>query len=218
MMITQDWGGAHLLKISRTLQYLNSLQPHQDDELVLMIDAYDIQFQLPFEVLLGRYHAIVESANSRVEREMGSAFYKERAIRQTVVLGAGKRCAPNALWEVACFTVPDSPAPDNLYGNNTDTMLGHNQWYSCKQKYMYSGYVVGPVGALRKMSERAKDKADSNKERPIYGASDQAIFALIMGSKVTSVNRSVFFTLANGTCVVIRSPRDPDLSRYRAAY
>lgn len=176
-------GGSHLLKISRTLQYLNSLEPKQDEELVLMIDAYDIHFQLPFELLLNRYHSIVEAANARLKIEMGTAFHRQRDMRQSIVFGAGKRCAPNALWEVACYTVPDSPAPDNLYGNNTDTMLGHNQWYSCKQKYINSGYIIGPVGLMRKLFERAFERAEAQKETPIYGGSDQAIFALIMGEQ-----------------------------------
>lgn len=176
-------GGSHLLKISRTLQYLDSLSSEQDDDLVLMIDAYDVHFQLPFEILLGRYHTIVEASNIRLMQDMGSAFHKEQNMRQRIIFGAGKRCAPNALWEVACYTVPDSPAPDDLYGNNTDTMLGVNQWFSCRQKYLNSGYIMGPVSAMRKLFRRAQERAELHKDRPIYGASDQAIFALIMGEQ-----------------------------------
>lgn len=176
-------GGTHLLKISKTLQYLNSLQPEQDDELVFMIDAYDIHFQLPFEVLIGRYRSLIRSANVRLQEEMGTAFHKQSDMRQSIVFGAGKRCAPNAPWEVACYTVPDSPAPDDLYGNNTDTMMGNNQWWSSKQKFINSGYIIGPVGAMRKLFERAYERAEEHKQKPMYGGSDQAIFSFIMGGQ-----------------------------------
>lgn len=175
-------GGSHLLKISRTLEYLNSLGPAQDEELVFMIDAYDIQFQLPVEVLINRFFKVNEAANDRLQNALGAAYQKER-IRQTIVFGAGKRCAPNALWEVACYTVPMSPAPADTYNNNTDTVLGHNQWYSVRQRYINSGYIIGPVKEMRKLFVRAQEWVDAHKEHPIYGASDQAIFALIMGEQ-----------------------------------
>ncbi|KAF2096891.1 hypothetical protein NA57DRAFT_18129, partial [Rhizodiscina lignyota] len=175
-------GGSHLMKISKTLKYLNSLQKSQDDDLVFMIDAYDIHFQLPVEVLIERYHRINARHNARLQKELGPA-YENEGIRQQIIFGAGKRCAPNALWEVACYTVPYSYAPDDLYYNNTDTVLGHNNWYSMKQRYINSGYIIGPVGMMRKLFERAQEKADDHKDKPIYGASDQAIFARIMGEQ-----------------------------------
>lgn len=148
-----------------------------------MVDAYDIQFQLPFEVLIERYRSILKAENDRLRHSLGSAFHRDGSLRQKVIFGAGKRCAPNALWEVACYTVPPSPASDELYGNNTDTMLGHTQWFSCRQKFLNSGYIMGSVGSMRKLFERAQEKADAHQDRPIYGSSDQAIFALIMGEQ-----------------------------------
>jgi hypothetical protein len=75
--ILLGWGGhgqyngseSHLFKISETFAYLNSLPPSADDDLVLVLDAYDIWLQLRPDVLIKRYHAAIEKANTRVRRE-----------------------------------------------------------------------------------------------------------------------------------------------------
>ncbi|KAK3081168.1 hypothetical protein LTS18_009507 [Coniosporium uncinatum] len=95
-------GGSHLAKISKTLEYLNSLGPDQDDELVLMIDGYDIWFQLPFDVMIRTYYRAKERADARLRSRLGRAADIE-GIRQDIIFGAGKRCAPNLLWSIACY-------------------------------------------------------------------------------------------------------------------
>ena len=104
-------GGSHVGKITGVLQYLESLDSSADSDLVLMMDSYglllfplldeikahtvaDIWFQLRPEVLLSRYHAINEAANVRLRQRLGSAVDAED-LQQTIIFGAGKRCAPN---------------------------------------------------------------------------------------------------------------------------
>src|SRR4051794_38061721 len=48
------FGGLHIAKITGTLDYLNSLGPESDQELVLMVDGFDMWFQLPPSVLIDR--------------------------------------------------------------------------------------------------------------------------------------------------------------------
>lgn len=128
-----------------------------DSDLVLMMDAYgvssytpyedfkpyyslDIWFQLRPDVLIQRYHAINAAANKRLQQRLGNAVQKE-GLEQTIIFGAGKRCAPNQMHTVACYPIPESPLPDDLYGKNTDTVMGRNKYTSLKQRYLNSGSV-----------------------------------------------------------------------------
>lgn len=131
------------------------MDPSQDDDLVFMMDAYgvssytpyadykpylslDIWFQLRPEVLISGYHAINAAANKRLQARLGDAVQKEN-LKQTIIFGAGKRCAPNQMHTVACYPIPESPLPDNVYGANTDTVMGKNKYTSLKQRYLNSG-------------------------------------------------------------------------------
>lgn len=186
-------GGSHLAKIYRVLEYLETLAPSQDDDLVLMIDAYDIWFQLRFDVLVDRFHSMNAAANERLAQRLGRSLLESEHIEQNIIFGAGKRCAPNQLHSVACYTVPMSPLPDDLYGGNTDTVIGRNKYTSHRQRYLNSGYVLGRVKDVRVLFRRAaeevKNTPDHNPELDngsggsdfLYHGSDQSIFNTLFG-------------------------------------
>lgn len=192
-------GGSHYAKITRTLDYINDEKRRQkdgfDNELVFMLDAYDIWFQLPVEVLLQRYYDIIEEEKKRVEHRMGRAYGLER-IEPSVVFGGGKRCAPNFIYTQACYPVPDSPISKGIRHQNTDTAMGRNQWSSFRTRYLNSGYIIGPIGKMRPLLERAKERLDEciNREgvawddgyggsNRCYSGSDQSIFVEMFGEQ-----------------------------------
>ncbi|KAL7942630.1 hypothetical protein V8C42DRAFT_347642 [Trichoderma barbatum] len=192
-------GGSHFAKITRTLDYINDPQRRAqtgfDDELVLMLDAYDIWFQLPLDVLLSRYDDILQDDAARVAHRMGRAYHEE-GINSKVVFGAGKRCAPNLLNSVSCYPVPESPLPEGIYGGNTDTFVGKSPWSSLRTRYLNSGYIMGPVGEVRRVLERALDKLGECQNRKgasfddgsgisdaCYHGSDQSIFVEMFGEQ-----------------------------------
>ncbi|RFU78459.1 hypothetical protein TARUN_3706 [Trichoderma arundinaceum] len=192
-------GGSHFAKITRTLDYINDPQRRNqtgfDDELVMMLDAYDIWFQLPIDVLLSRYNTILEEESARVAHRMGRAYDIE-GIHPKVIFGAGKRCAPNLLNSVSCYPVPESPLPNDVYGGNTDTLIGINQWSSFRTRYLNSGYTIGPVGEMRRILERAMKKLEECQNRKgasfddgtgasdfCYHGSDQSIFVEMFGEQ-----------------------------------
>ena len=53
-----DASVTHLAKVRNVLRYLDNLSSASDDDLVLMIDGYDVVFQLPADVLIQRYFAV----------------------------------------------------------------------------------------------------------------------------------------------------------------
>ncbi|KJZ75840.1 hypothetical protein HIM_04664 [Hirsutella minnesotensis 3608] len=146
---------------------LDYINDPEDDEPVFMIDSYDIWFQLP-----------VEGIGSRV------------------IFGCGKRCAPNQMHAVACHPVPESPLPMDLRRGSTDTLLGRNLYSNFRTRYLNSGYVLGAVGAVRPVLERAMEKLEQCSQRTMvdfdngsggsdkcYQGSDQSIFAEMFGEQ-----------------------------------
>lgn len=183
-----------------------------DDDLVLMMDAYgafnlydklankeahleaDIWFQLPPEVLISRYHAINAAANRRLTSRLGRTARQEEGITQTIIFGAGKRCAPNEVHTIACYPMPESPLPDDLYGPNTDTIMGRNKYTSLRQRWLNSGYAIGPVKDMRKLFKRAEEKVEESEKHDyydngshgtdlMYHGSDQSVFNIIIGEQ-----------------------------------
>lgn len=145
------------------------------------------------EVLISRYHAINAKSDERLAKRLGNAFRAED-LRQTIVFGAGKRCAPNQLHTVACYPIPESPLPSDLYGANTDTVMGRNKYTSLRQRYLNSGYVIGPVADVRRMFRRAAEKATAVKDHIdwdngshdsdlMYHGSDQSVFNTMLGEQ-----------------------------------
>lgn len=153
----------------------------------------DIWFQLRPEVLVSRYHSINHAANERLRERLGRAVDIEE-IDQTIIFGAGKRCAPNQVHSRACYPIPASPLPDDLYGANTDTIMGRNKITSLKQRYLNSGYVIGPVSDMRRLWRRAQEIVKSLSDHPewdngshgsdfMYHGSDQSVFNIIFGEQ-----------------------------------
>ncbi|KAK3709708.1 hypothetical protein LTR37_010735 [Vermiconidia calcicola] len=204
-------GGSHVAKVSGVLEWLEAQDPSADNDLVLMMDAYgsfnlyddarniqahlqaDIWFQLRKETLVSRYYSINEHANRRLSQRLGKAFDSE-GIEQTIIFGAGKRCAPNQLHTVACYPIPESPLPEDLYGANTDTVMGRNKYTSNRQRYLNSGYIMGPVKDMRQMFRRAWEKVEAIKDQAewdngshgsdfMYHGSDQSIFNTMLGEQ-----------------------------------
>lgn len=192
-------GGSHYAKITRTLDYINDPErrdrPGFDEELLFMLDAYDIWFQLPVEQLLSRYDEIVAEENDRVAHRMGRA-YENEGIQSSVVFGGGKRCTPNLVYTLACYPIPPSPLPADLRGANTDSAKGRTKWSAYRTRYLNSGYVIGPVKDMRRVLERAKQVLDECVHRhgatfddghgftdECYHGSDQSIFAEMFGAQ-----------------------------------
>lgn len=187
-------GGTHLLKITRTLEYLKKMGPEHDKDIVLMMDGYDVWFQLRKSLLLQRYYQINQDANARIKKHMGRA---QGSIKQTVIFGAGKRCFPNQLHTMACWAIPESPLPKDIWYGNTDSVIGSpwNMWHNTRQKFLNSGFIMGPMADLRDIFVRANERVAELGEGPeeadngggsserIYGGSDQSIFNSIFGEQ-----------------------------------
>ncbi|KAI6779963.1 uncharacterized protein J7T54_000263 [Emericellopsis cladophorae] len=194
-------GGRHLSKIEKTLEWLSSQPPEHASDTVVVVDAYgafnhhpsnptahatgEAWFQLPLDVLLKRYRGILESSNRRLAERMGVAFEKEHDIRQRVVFGADKMCTPADPASVACYPIPESPLPKEMYGVWTEDMrLNHTTHL---HRYLSANFIVGSVEDVTRVFTRASQKIDlaRNSTNGAYAisGSDQAVFQHMFGEQ-----------------------------------
>ncbi|KAJ7108879.1 hypothetical protein C8R43DRAFT_185837 [Mycena crocata] len=97
------------MKVAGVHEFLHGFTNLEDDDVVFMMDAWDVWLQLPPQTLLERFE------------EFGP---------DVVVIGADKACWPNDSDEPACREVPESPVPKIAYEGvrprwaNSGTILG----------------------------------------------------------------------------------------------
>ncbi|KAK0385860.1 hypothetical protein NLU13_7037 [Sarocladium strictum] len=194
----REGGSSHYMKITNSLAWIEDHerngQPEFEEEIVFMMDAYDVWFQLPPEVLLARYERILREEDARVKQRLGKAFRNEH-LETGVIFGAGKRCIPNMPSSISCYAVPDSPVPHDIYGAATDTSFGVGPATSFRTRYLNSGSMIGKVKHMRKLLKAAAAKMRVCKDRQTRpddsrgrsgqcdGGSDQSIFIEMLGEQ-----------------------------------
>jgi hypothetical protein len=136
----------HLAKVWTILAYLDHLhETGKKDDLVLIVDGFDIYFQLPPEVILKRYFEENERADRRAEALVGKEKFKEHGIKQTVIFGHDKLCWPIDDRRPACWAVPQASDPPFAYGPYTD----HGGPPQARARWLNSGTIIGPVNDVR---------------------------------------------------------------------
>ena len=177
---------SHTAKIRGVYNFLNDKTQVQDDDLVLVIDGYDVWFQLPPQILVERYHALVEDANQRLKDRYGmisedqngdSLLEQVSKYSQKVVFGADKICWPNPAEDPACVAVPYSTLPKDVYGPQTDK---DPKAFFNRPRFLNSGNVMGPAKDVRDIYEMAVRKVEKQSEG---GLGDQFVFAEIFGEQ-----------------------------------
>lgn len=177
------FGGSHMAKINGVLDHLNTFNHSKyDDDIVVLVDGYDMWFQLRPEVLLQRYFATNLIADMRVRKQVGIKAAEELGLRQKVIFSAQKRCWPKGPESASCWAVPESTLPLDVYGPQTDTELpadNENPFLNFRQRFLNSGMAVGTVAGMRAVFARASAKAAID----VGFGSDQGVFAEIFGEQ-----------------------------------
>lgn len=184
----EGWdNGTHAGKIRGVYDYLNGGKDIKDNDLVLIIDGFDVWFQLPPEVMIKRFHGILLDADERLRRRYGmvtrekngSFGAKERIQRYTqkVIFGADKICWPNGVEDPACAAVPFSTLPKTTYGPETDK---DPDSYLTRPRFLNSGTVIGKVSDVRAIYEYAVKKVEVDGRGAV---GDQYVFAEIFGEQ-----------------------------------
>lgn len=178
--------GTHTAKIRGVHDFLNDKKKVKDDDLVLIIDGYDIWFQLPPKLMIERYEMMIDEANERLRRRYGTVVQETSGplrkkemvpmYEQKVFFGADKICWPNQKEDPACAAVPYSTLPKNVYGADTDK---DPHSYRNRPRYLNSGTIIGRAVDLRAVYDAAIQKVEAG--IGIHG--DQYVFAEILGEQ-----------------------------------
>ncbi|KAI9655920.1 MAG: hypothetical protein M1831_004765 [Alyxoria varia] len=189
------FGDSYLAKIIRTQEYMETMGNERDNDLLLVVDAYDVWFQLRKETLVARYNKIIKESNERLKQELGEAWNFE-GLRNRVVFGAGKRCSPNDPHSIGCYAVPEPPFLDDLYGNSTDMGIRSNKFGTTRPRFLNAGFIMGSVKGLRKLFSDAREEAEKlmifedqvpeDDSIHIHGAtyhSDQSVWNVLFGQQ-----------------------------------
>ncbi|KAK5174224.1 uncharacterized protein LTR77_001304 [Saxophila tyrrhenica] len=167
----------HIAKVGGFLEYLEQLQASSEyaEDLVLIVDGYDIWFQLPPEVLIKRYYALNGAADDRMRKTYGDATFEAQDMRQTIIFGPDKLCWPVDYSRPACWAVPEATLPDYAFGPETSRI--HIDMFM--PRWLNSGTVFGPVKDVRDLFNSTLEAIHTKYETD----SDQFYFANIFGEQ-----------------------------------
>ncbi|TQN72686.1 hypothetical protein CSHISOI_02759 [Colletotrichum shisoi] len=198
-----DWhfAGSHIAKLEYLLAAIDHLYERGDgddaneDDLVLLVDAYDVWFQLPPSVLVERFHQLNRKADARVRKqwEEGGGLkpgFPVAPPTQSVLVTTAKDCQPGResgsdprydYW-------PDSPLAPDFYGNETDRVLPYvldsaRKYKKIRPRCVNSGMIMGTVGSLRGALRKCRAKVDAAAAGGRQLWSDQALLAEVIGDQ-----------------------------------
>lgn len=197
-----EWhlAGSHIAKLESLHAAIEALlaDPNDiahDDDLAVLVDSYDIWFQLPPSVLIQRYHQLNKEADQRIRKEWRETWGEHDNFpipppKQNIVVTSAKDCHPGPQsgsnphydhW-------PQSPMPKYMYGPGTDKVSGPlfdsaRQYKKMRPRCVNSGMIMGTMGALRAALVRSKEKIAEAERTGRQLWSDQALFGEIMGDQ-----------------------------------
>lgn len=155
---------------------MQSLDHADDNDLVLIMDGYDMVMQLPAEIMIQRYFNLVAESDAYLARRYGLSVQDAhaRGLRNTIFWGPDKTCFPLDHSAPRCWAVPRSHLPEKAFGPKTangDITYEDPRWLN-------SGTVIGPAGDLRRYLEvTLQAKADTYDAEFKLRNSDQYYFA-----------------------------------------
>ena len=178
----EDWAISHTAKIRGVYNYLNDQKKVKEDDLVMIVDGYDVWFQLPPQIMVARYLEMVAEANTMLKNRYGianedNAQDQVQKYTRKVIFGADKICWPNPKEDPACVAVPYSTLPKDAYGPDTDQ---GTEGFNHRPRYLNSGNVIGPVKDVRDLYKHATFKVEAM-QRGSFG--DQLVFSEIFGEQ-----------------------------------
>ncbi|KAG5763423.1 hypothetical protein H9Q72_008487 [Fusarium xylarioides] len=143
---------AHIAKLRAIKDYLHNAGGASDD-LVIIVDGFDVLAQLPAEAMVQRYFSLMAEADQRLADQRGITVKElhRSKVRQTLLWGTDKGCWPESETDPRCWLVPFSAQPRLTWGLKSDT--GDPQYSD--SRFLNSGTAIGPLGDLRKFINAA---------------------------------------------------------------
>ncbi|KAJ4361469.1 hypothetical protein N0V95_001886 [Ascochyta clinopodiicola] len=152
--------------------YLDNAKLVHDEDLLLIVDGQDTWFQLPSDVIIKQYEAVVEYANARLLKRYGVDENKRQRFNQSIVFGAEKMCEED---DMTCKYAPQSILPNDMYGSSEESSTEDQP-----ARFLNSKVVMGPAKDLRAFFEAALKKyEEKNSEKQTL----QSVLATMFGEQ-----------------------------------
>ncbi|KAJ5888562.1 hypothetical protein N7495_008603 [Penicillium taxi] len=162
-------------QLTRVRDYLNESKGVKDGDFILLVDADDVFFQLPPQILVNRFQNIIRSNNARLLQKYGYATVpgpdpgsppvKVQKYTQRVLFGASKLCH-SLSGDPGCTAVPESSLPPDVYGWKTDSQ---SDGIKNRPRWLNSGAVMGQAADLRLIFNEVLHQIEKHtKEDPEY--------------------------------------------------
>lgn len=146
---------AHIAKLRAIKRYFDGIPrtPDADNDLVMVVDGFDVLPQLPVSTTVERYFEITSEADAKLANQRGIRVDELHAmgLRQTVLWGTDKGCFPGGGADPRCWMVPYSGLSPYVWGPRTKPQ--GDLPYS-DPRFLNSGTVIGPLGDLRTFIEK----------------------------------------------------------------
>ncbi|KAK4610214.1 hypothetical protein CLAFUW4_13941 [Fulvia fulva] len=166
----------HLAKVEGILRYLDRLEASEEyeEDLVLIVDGYDIWFQLRPDVLIKRFYETNSAANAHAVEVYGQDLVDQYDIKQTIIFGPDKLCWPVDFSRPACWAVPMSPLPEAAFGVTAGAYTNRD---NNQARWLNSGTVMGMASDLTEVFRTTLDEIHTNHTTD----SDQFYFSNVFG-------------------------------------
>lgn len=187
-----DAAVTHLAKLRAMKRYLDSLDPEkeeQGDDLVMVVDGYDIIHQLPPDVVVERYFDVAAKANAHLAHRLGLSAKEmvARGIKQTVFFGPDKVCWPPDARAARCWAAPPSTLGIDPFGPDR----GPDDFFSKDPRWLNSGTIIGPATDMRNVVNAAIQEIGSTYDPGFWQSdSDQYYLANVWGRQEYWRNRT----------------------------
>ncbi|TQV97755.1 hypothetical protein IF1G_03498 [Cordyceps javanica] len=192
--------GSHIAKLESLHAAIEALlaDPNDiahDDDLAVLVDSYDIWFQLPPSVLIRRYHQINKEADRRIRKQWQDTWgdhdnFPIPPPKQNILVTSAKDChpGPQSGSDPHYDHWPQSPMPEFMYGPGTDKVSGPlfdsaRKYRKVRPRCVNSGMIMGTMGALRAALARSKEKIAEAERTGRQLWSDQALLGEVMGDQ-----------------------------------
>jgi hypothetical protein len=203
-----DAAVTHLAKVRNVLRYLDDLPPSADNDLVLVVDGYDVILQLPPEVLIQRYFEVNAVANARLAKQFPPFAVGNKSAgapsaadiratparqedadtsdrfrlswpRQTILFGPDKVCWPGDWRRPACWAAPPAAnIPEGALGGGDDDLMHHHP------QWLNSGTIMGPVRDMRHLYAATMDRIrETYRAETEFRESDQMYMSDVWGEQ-----------------------------------
>ncbi|KFA71829.1 hypothetical protein S40288_07941 [Stachybotrys chartarum IBT 40288] len=150
-----DAAKAHIAKLHAIKRYFDGIPrtPDADNDLVMVVDGFDVLPQLPASTVVERYFEMTGEADAKLANQRGIRVDELHAmgLRQTLLWGTDKGCFPGGGADPRCWMVPYSGLPPYVWGPRTKPQ---GELPYSDPRFLNSGTVIGPLGDLRTFIEK----------------------------------------------------------------